>query len=68
MTFSGYILAVLLLCVCVYTLNGCLKGFRRAPSSKRINSYLYAFGAAITFGMMGLILIAMFLSVVGPLH
>lgn len=69
MTFVGYIVAVLgLASVCVYALDGCLKGFRRTRSSSRIKASFYLLGAALTFGVISLLLLAAFLLFVGPLH
>jgi len=68
MDFRSSILVLLLFSICVYALDICFQGFRRTRGVSRVKPYLYALGAVLTFGVIGLILFGVFVSFVDPLH
>ena len=68
MDVRGYAVAVLLVLLCTYGLDRCLSGFRRTRGSGTVKPYFYGLGIAVALGVIGLVLVGLFLAFVGPLH
>ena len=68
MNAGGIVVAVLLFSLCGYALVTCIQGFQRSRGSRTAQPYFYGAGVVITLLVLLVLLVAVFLVVVGPLH
>ena len=68
MRLSGYLLGVLVFVLCMYTLQLCMRDFRRTRGSGTFKPYLFLVGAVLSGAIMLLAIIAVLLIMIGPLH
>lgn len=68
MDLSGYAVIVLLLLVSVYVLQICIRDFREARKSGKPRAFLSLLGAVLALGVIGIVLMVVILSTIGPLH
>ena len=68
MTVSGYFVAILVFVLCMYTLELCIRDFRKTRGSGTVKPYLYVLGAVLSALVLLVAALAVLLIVVGPLH